>query len=515
MWKGRPSDMDDVMAMISLLFTTLSYVFIMYLVVMVSYVFLGRNVRLTRGHYLASLGIPILFIAANVVVNIIFPDGADQDLLIIINQGISILGVVYCFAFYLFVFKEKRFFRAVEATVCYYLVLGYVSTLTEETAVYLTGGTDEVYNELFYSSYADGTVWLWINAFTFVLNFAIWAVVFFGFYRKRKQFIISIPYRILFVVWAFLFTVIPYVPAAIPSEDYSFVERYTVMSFMFGLGTLLLGLVVPIAVIVLTTERTLAEKNKYQETYLMAELDYIEQYKRKQTETRAFRHDIVNNLSMTQMMLEEGHIDEAKAHVSDMLGNVRALSPRFVTGDEMLDLIVSMKADKMEEKGISFTADGVIDGGLKIKPMDKCSIFANALDNAIEAASKCFGEDGSGSDRSGVGGSGADDSGSAASVSSGSAPSQCPISNGSAPSVSLSIKRTKAFFVIRITNTALGKVDTAKLLSTSGYTTKKDTEHHGFGLLNIRTAVENYNGMLKAESEDNSFSLSIMIPREG
>ena len=95
--------MDDVIAILSLLFATLSYVFIMYLIVMVSYVFLGRNVRLTRGHYLASLGIPALFIAANVVINIIFPDGADQDLLIIINQIISILGVAYCFAFYLFI----------------------------------------------------------------------------------------------------------------------------------------------------------------------------------------------------------------------------------------------------------------------------------------------------------------------------------------------------------------------------------------------------------------------------
>ena len=489
--------MDDVIAIISLLFTTLSYIFTMYLIVMVSYVFLGRNVRLARGHYLASLGIPVLFIAANVVENIIFPDGADKAILITINQVVSVLGVVYCFAFYLFVFKEKRFLRAVEATVCYYLVLGYVATLTEEMAIYLSGGTEEAYNEIFYSSYAEGTVWLWINIFTFILNFGVWTVVFFGFYRKRKQFIISIPYRILFVVWAFLFTVIPYVPAAVPAEDYSFAERYTVMSFLFGIGTLLLGLVVPVAVIVATTERTLAEKNKYQETYLMAELDYIEQYKRKQTETRAFRHDIVNNLSMTQMMLEQGQFEEAKAHVSDMLGNVRALSPRFVTGDEMLDLIVSMKADKMEEKGIAFTADGVIDGGLKIKPMDMCSIFANALDNAIEAASKCSGSDGSGSDRAGSDGS----------------PS--PASDGSAPFVSLSIKRTKAFFVIKITNSALAKVDTAKLLSTSGYTTKKDTEHHGFGLLNIRTAVENYNGMLKAESEDNSFSLSIMIPRAG
>ena len=81
------------------------------------------------------------------------------------------------------------------------------------------------------------------------------------------------------------------------------------------------------------------------------------------------------------------------------------------------------------------------------------------------------------------------------------------------PFVSFFIKRTDKFFVIRITNSASGKVDVEKLLNSSGYTSKKDKERHGFGLMNVSRTVENCNGILKASSEDNSFVLSIMLPR--
>ena len=464
--------MDDVLGIIGLCLMYLAMVFIQLLVVMIAVVFLGRNAVITRKHIFLAAGVGIIYLAENVIANIMFPDGLDSDTLMTINMVTTTILTIYAFVFFLLIYKEKRFLRAIESTICYYLLELYISTLAQITVVYFAGGTEEKFVEIFIDGISQSKEWTAISILIFILTSGLIAIIYFGFYRQHKQFIISIPYRILFVVWLVLMTIIPFIPAVLPGEEITFEQRYYAMSVLFGAGAMLLGLVVPLAVIILTTERTMAEKNKYQESYLMAELEYIEQYKRKQVETRAFRHDIINNLSMTQMMLEEGHIDEAKEHIGDMLGNVKGFSPRYITGDEMLDLIVSMKADKMEEKNIAFSSDGVIDGGLKIKPMDMCSIFANALDNAIEAASKC-----------------------------------------PAPSVTLNIKRTNTFFIIKITNTALAKVDVEKLMSSSGYTTKKDTEHHGFGLLNIRTAVEKYNGMLKGESDDNSFSLSIMVPR--
>ena len=253
-------------------------------------------------------------------------------------------------------------------------------------------------------------------------------------------------------------------------------DRYQVLAILFGIEIPILGGLAPMILVIGAADKSLREKNEYQENYLAAELEYIEQYKRSQTETRAFRHDIINNLSLTNMMLDEGKTEEASAHLKELLGNVQALSPQYITGDEMLDCIVAMKAAKMEELGITFSSDGVVDGGLNMKPMDVCSIFANAIDNAIEAARKC--------------------------------PEDVETF------VSLAIKRTEKFFVIRIENSAEGKVDVEKLLITSGYTSKKDKEHHGFGLRNIRLSVEKYDGLLKAESEEGRFMLSIMIPRK-
>ena len=444
----------------------------MLLVVIVSACFLGRYVVLYKKLVLSSLGVLVLTIIWTIGLNIIFPDYPDNDVILSINYLVTFSIFIYAFIFYLFAYKEKRFLRALEATLCLYLLYSYISTFSQLTVIYFAGGTGEITDEVFYTNFGTSPLWIAISIMGSVITLALFLIAYFGFYKRKKYFIIGIPYRILFVIWVSVFMVIPFLPAFLPSEYITVEERYFVMSFMFACGIILLGLAVPVIVIVSSASRSLREKSKAQEAYLAAELEYIGQYKRSQVETRAFRHDIKNNLALTQMMLEEGHTDEAKEHINDMLGNVSALSPKYITGDEMLDLIISMKAGRMDELGIKFTLDGVADGGLNIKPMDMCSIFANALDNAIEAAQSC-----------------------------------------ETPYVDFNIKRTDKFFVIKITNSSSKKVDIGKLMSSSGYTSKKDKDHHGFGLMNVRHAVENCNGILKAESEDTSFTLSIMMPR--
>lgn len=441
------------------------------IIVLAAACFLGRYVVLTKKLVLSSLGILLLDGMVTVVLNVFFQD-ANEDYVLVIQSIVSILLYAYAFVFYLLAFKEKRFIRAIEATVCFYILTLYTSTFSQLIVVYALGGTQDIVDKLFFKNVGTGPEWMAIMGLSFLITLALFLIVFFGFYRPKKYFIIGIPYRILFVVWTVMFVIIPFFPSVIPETDITTEDRYYVMSIMFSIGIFILGLAVPVIMIISTAERSLKEKNKSQEAYLAAELEYIGQYKKTQVETKAFRHDIKNNLAMTQMMLESGHTDEAREHISDMLGRVSALSPKYVTGDEMLDLIISMKADKMDEMNIKFTLDGVTDGGLNIKPMDMCSVFANALDNAIEAASKC--ED---------------------------------------PFVTFNIKRTDKFFVIKITNSAAKKIDAGKLLATSGYTSKSDKDHHGFGLMNVRRTVEDYDGILKAESEDKSFTLSIMLPR--
>lgn len=168
-------------------------------------------------------------------------------------------------------------------------------------------------------------------------------------------------------------------------------------------------------------------------------------------------------------------MNEAKEQVEQLLGEVKDLSPKYVTGDQMLDCIMAMKATKMEEQGISFRHEGVADGGLGLKPMDVCGIFANAFDNAIEAVSK--------------------------------------VDANEEKWIDFQIKRTGKFFVVKISNATAGKADVERMFEGTGYTMKKDADHHGFGLRNIRSAVERYDGLLKADAENGRFSLSVMIPR--
>ena len=444
----------------------------MLLVILVAACFLGRYIELSKKLVLSSLGPLVLTLLANVFVNLFFSEIPEGAIMLDINTVLVVGLFIYAFFFYLFAYKEKKFLRAIESTVCLYFVYSYTATLSQMTAVYFYGGTDEVMMDLYINHLGVGGTWTFITIMNFVVTLALFLVVYFGFYRPKKFYVISIPFRIFFSVWAALFVIIPFIPAQMSSDVITLEQRYHYLSIFYVVGTVILGLAVPVIMIISSVERSLREKNKSQETYLAAELEYIGQYKKQQVETKAFRHDIKNNLALTQMMLEKGNVDEAKEHIADMLGNVSSFSPKYVTGDEMLDIIVFMKADKMKEKNIKFNLDGVVDGGLNIKAMDMCSIFANALDNAIEAASYC--ED---------------------------------------PYINFSIKRTDKFFILKITNSSNGKVDTGKLLSTSGYTSKKDKDHHGFGLMNVRRAVESLNGLLKADSDENSFTLSIMMPR--
>ena len=242
---------------------------------------------------------------------------------------------------------------------------------------------------------------------------------------------------------------------------------------------LALCIVIPFFFMIIISRKYVLDKTLLQEEYISAELDYINQYKKNQTEIRAFRHDIINNLSMLSALHDEKNYDGAKEYIDTLLGNVKSMSPKYITGDEMLDCIVGMKAAKMDEEGIDFSLEGVIDGGLGMKAVDVCSIFANALDNAIEACEK--------------------------------------IPKDISRWIKLSVKRTDKFFLIKLEN-SMNEEEKTQLLSRlfdegERITTKKDKAHHGFGVQNMKETVLKYEGIDKVEIEDGVFVLSIVIPR--
>ena len=195
-----------------------------------------------------------------------------------------------------------------------------------------------------------------------------------------------------------------------------------------------------------------------QEDYISAELNYINRYKKNQSETRAFRHDIINNLSLISAMHKEGKYDEIEEYLSTLLDSIGTMSPRYITGDEVLNSIVGMKVSQMDEDNIDFSVEGVLDHGLGMKPVDVCSIFANALDNAIEACEKVKEE----KDRW----------------------------------IKLTLDNTDKGFMVRLKNP----------MPSGGIIL------HGYGIHNMRAVISNYGGIGEVNTADDVFTLSILLP---
>lgn len=243
------------------------------------------------------------------------------------------------------------------------------------------------------------------------------------------------------------------------------------MRIILVLFMLLLILLIPLLILRNRLSASYKELTAYQQNFLETELNASRQYRAAQEDTRAFRHDVQNNLTAVAMLMEEGKIGEAKRYLDDMRTEVSALSPKVVTGDDMVDALISSKLAKMAELGITFSTDGVIDGGLNWKPMDICTVFANLLDNAIEAAAQT--------------------------------------ENGF---VRLSFRKSEHHRLIEAVNSCPADVDCdALMLGGSHITGKQDKALHGYGIGNIRKTVEKYGGMMKLSCAEHVFTMQIVL----
>ena len=454
---------DGIITSLMGIFTVGNITLDAFCALMIMSCFLGKYVKLTRKG--------VLLMSALFVLNAIY-NTVSIFLRLLLSPGslsygrtIDITKLIYLYFFVVFfiLYQTKRFWRALEGTVVLYCFQQYLQGVLLNVFGLIDGNPLLVINQLRDVSSVRSQLYY---PCLFFVSLAVYLVFYFGFYKKGLFLRLKVREMVLLVAWIF---VMEFVLGLSTGEN-----GYEVKTVLLATFIPLLSVFLPIFLLMNRYRNFLRDKNVYQQTYLDAELEYVEQYKKAQTQTRAFRHDVINQLSFLSMLMHEGKTEQAKEQLDQMLGEVRDLSPKFVTGDQMLDCIVAMKAAKMEELGIPFTADGVADGGLNMKPMDVCGIFANALDNAIEAQER--------------------------------------LEKASDRWIRFEIRRTGKFFVLRISNATDRKAKVERLFE-GGYTSKKDAEYHGFGLHNIQNAVERYDGLLKVEAEEKRFTLAIMIPR--
>ena len=206
------------------------------------------------------------------------------------------------------------------------------------------------------------------------------------------------------------------------------------------------------------------QRDKVQIAQLQQQYTYYQDKLKDEERIRSIYHDMKNHL----LVMESRQNTEETRQMAETLRSQIAEYEDYVhTGNEFLDIILKDKAAKAREKQIDFSAMVDFHGIDFIEPLDISTIFGNAIDNAIEASENL--------------------------------PEYKRL-------ITVKAERVRDMLLITIeNNTAPGKH------LTEG-TTKKDRFVHGFGIPNIKKAVEKYGGQCSFQQEERVYRLKILIP---
>lgn len=178
-------------------------------------------------------------------------------------------------------------------------------------------------------------------------------------------------------------------------------------------------------------------------------------------------HDLKHQIAVLR-----SETSEEKVHYLDaMEQEIRSYEAQNKTGNEVLDTILTSKSLYCQRHDITLTC--VVDGAALnfMDTMDLCSLFGNALDNAIESVEK--------------------------------------LPDSEQRLIHLLVARQKGFLWIRIENTYDGGFQASGTLPK---TTKADRRYHGYGIKSIYDTAEKYGGAAEISTRENCFTLKILFP---
>lgn len=119
---------------------------------------------------------------------------------------------------------------------------------------------------------------------------------------------------------------------------------------------------------------------------------YVAEAQARYAQTRAFRHDIQNHLSVLSGLLNGGRAEEAAAYLQKLEKVSDSLSFPAYTGNPVIDVLLGEKLEAAKSGGIAAEVSVRLPVPCGVDDFDLCVIFANALDNAVSACQNGSGE---------------------------------------------------------------------------------------------------------------------------
>ncbi len=196
---------------------------------------------------------------------------------------------------------------------------------------------------------------------------------------------------------------------------------------------------------------------------------YYEKVEQRYQSSRKMVHDMRNHLQAIEA-LQEQDADKGKEYVKDMHRMLDSFGIVNYTENRMLNIILNDKAEEAQKNGIGME---IRIGEIRlehIRDMDMTTIFANLLDNALEAAEQVEGK----------------------------------------RMIRVQADTFRDFTVVKIRNPM--PCGSAATGTESSPAKKGRKSHMGIGLENVRYTLETYGGGMMTEIQEGEFVVSITIP---
>lgn len=231
---------------------------------------------------------------------------------------------------------------------------------------------------------------------------------------------------------------------------------------------IILSLSVIATLVILSAVIVLAHHEKLEEEQALWQIrkQYYQSLEESQKQVRRLRHDMANHLIVLASL--EGAA--MRQYLEQLSCSPAMQSGQRYCDNPVVNAVLSAKSSLMEEAQIQTELMISLHGEMPLSDVDLCALFANSLDNAIEASLKL------------------------------PTPQR---------KIELRAAIDKGFFILKLSNA----MEEPLIMQEGKITTsKKDKQLHGYGLAGLRDIAKRYKGSLHIEHDKKEFRLLVIIP---
>lgn len=209
-------------------------------------------------------------------------------------------------------------------------------------------------------------------------------------------------------------------------------------------------------------QQLLQQQNKYYNRQLELMKDSI-------LNANSITHDLKNHLIVIESYIKKRELESAVSYIKDILSHTRVEDCYVDSGNIVIDSILNFKLQLSEKYEIEPMVEVIVPNEINIEPFDLTTIIGNLLDNAITGTKS--------------------------------------VMEGSRW-IHVKIQYNRGRLLICVKNSYTGALNR---VGNDFISTKIDGQKHGFGIKNVKTAVEKYDGNISFTTKDDIFSVNAIL----